>query len=64
MTPDVACAPQPVTINNPYVPSATPGVAPASANTDSSAATSSTVEPLVVINPYVTQNGTVAQTEQ
>lgn len=64
MTPEIACAPQPVTINNPYVPSATPAASPTSANSDRSAATTSPVEPLVVINPYVTQSGSVAQSER
>jgi hypothetical protein len=64
MTPEVSCAPQPVTINNPYVPSATPAASPAGATPDRSAATTSAVEPLVVINPYVMQSGSVAQSER
>jgi hypothetical protein len=63
MTPEV-CAPQPVTINNPYVPSTSPTGTQKSVNSDRSAATSSPVEPLEVNNPYVTQNGAVASTEQ
>jgi hypothetical protein len=64
MTPEIACAPQPVTINNPYAPATAPSVAPAGANTDRSAATRPQIEPLVVLNPYVTQSGSVAQSDQ
>src|SRR4029079_5466157 len=64
MTPEVTCAPQPVHINNPYVPSSTPAASPAGTTSDRSAATTSVVEPLVVINPYVTQSGSVAQSER
>jgi hypothetical protein len=64
MTPEIACAPQPVTINNPYVPSTAPTAVPGNSNPDRSAGTNSPVEPLVVINPYVTQSGSVAQSEQ
>jgi hypothetical protein len=62
MTPEIVCAPQPVTINNPYVPSAIPAAAP-TANPDRSAESQAPVQPLVVINPYVTQSGSVAQSE-
>lgn len=63
MTPEV-CAPQPVTINNPYVPSVSPAGTQKTVNSDRSAAVSAPIEPLVVENPYVTQNSAVAQTEQ
>src|SRR3954470_23644902 len=45
MTPEIACAPQPVTINNPYVPSTPPTAVPGNSNPDRSAGTSSPVEP-------------------
>ncbi|HEX4415634.1 MAG TPA: hypothetical protein VH107_18520 [Lacipirellulaceae bacterium] len=63
MTPEV-CGPQPVTINNPYVPSASPAGTQKSVNSDRSAATSFPIQPLVVDNPYVTQGSAVAQSEQ
>lgn len=67
MTPEVAGEAQPLTIDNPYVPSAKPAsTKPASANSksDRSAATRHRVEPLVIINPFVTQSRTVAQSQQ
>lgn len=61
MTPDVAGEVQPLTINNPYVPTTKPAAAPADSNPDRAAATDRGVEPLVVVNPFVTQRSTVAQ---
>jgi hypothetical protein len=63
MTPDLACAPQPVTITNPYVPATKPATAPASTgDSDRAASVPQSPEPLVVINPYVPQRGPIAQT--
>jgi hypothetical protein len=61
MTPEVACAPQPVTINNPYVPATKPATAPAGQPTDRAASVSQPVEPLVVINPFVSPSSNVAR---
>src|SRR4051812_3723380 len=60
MTPEIACAPQPVTINNPYVPTTTPGSAEVKPS-DRSAATGTPPEPLVIINPFVTPASSVAK---
>lgn len=64
MTPEIVAEVEPLTINNPYAPATTPASAPVKANSDNSASTSRAVEPLVVINPYVTLHGTVAQSDQ
>jgi hypothetical protein len=64
MTPDLACVVQPVTINNPYVPSATPSAPAATGSSDRAAEAPKPVEPLVVINPYVPQRGPIAQRAQ
>jgi hypothetical protein len=64
MTPEIACEPQPVTINNPYVPTSSPAAAPANSTTDRAAETEKQVEPLVIVNPYVTQPSAVVQNEQ
>jgi hypothetical protein len=56
MTPDIMVAPQPVTINNPYVPTKTPA-----ATTDRSAAANQAPEPLVIINPFVSPAASVAK---
>jgi hypothetical protein len=61
MTPDVVIAPQPVTINNPYVPATKPAVAPA-AGADRSTSVNQVPEPLVIINPFVTPAASVAKT--
>jgi hypothetical protein len=60
MTPDVVIAPQPVTINNPYVPARAPAAAPAAA-TDRSASANQAPEPLVIINPFVSPAASVAK---
>src|SRR3954471_9221864 len=49
MTPEVVMEAKPVTIMNPYVPAA-----PADAKPDRAASASSTPEPLVIVNPFVT----------
>jgi hypothetical protein len=59
MTPDVNFAAVPVTVNNPYAP-AIQNPAAATPSPDSSAAAKPAVEPLVIINPYVTDRGAVA----
>lgn len=64
MTPELGCVVEPVTINNPYIPSSTPGVAPTAPSSDRAAAVQKPIEPLVVINPYVTQGNSVAQAER
>ena len=64
MTPDVVFEVQPVTINNPYVPSAEPTGAPVTPPPDRAAAVSKRIEPLVIINPYVTQSDSVARSER
>jgi hypothetical protein len=64
MTPDPFCpAPVPLTIDNPYVPSSKPASTDAKP-ADRSAATSRTPEPLVIINPFITQGRTVASNAQ
>jgi len=62
MTPEVAPAPTPVTIINPYVPNAEK--APVSEASDRSAAVSPQPQPLVIINPYVTPSRAVAVSQQ
>jgi hypothetical protein len=63
MTPEVVGEAQPLTIDNPYVPSAKPASAtPADSKSDRAAAVGRSVEPLVVINPFVAQSHSVAQT--
>jgi hypothetical protein len=66
MTPDLACAPpQPVTINNPYVPATKPATAPASTgDSDRAASVPQSPEPLVIINPYVTPRTAVAHNQK
>ena len=60
MTPEVIEESKPVTIDNPYVP--LKNAAPAEAKTpDRSASTSSTPEPLVITNPYVTPANNVVK---
>lgn len=61
MTPEIGCMVEPVTISNPYVPTSTPGAAPAAPSSDRAASVAKPVEPLVVINPYVNQGESVAQ---
>jgi hypothetical protein len=61
MTPEIVSEAKPVTIDNPYVPSTKPVAA--GPTSDQSAATRNHVEPLVIINPFVTQNQTVAQSD-
>jgi hypothetical protein len=60
MTPDIMMAPQPVTINNPYVPATTPATAPATTS-DRSASAPQTPEPLVITNPFVSPATSVAK---
>jgi hypothetical protein len=64
MTPEIACPAQPLTINNPYAPETKPVASPTDSNPDRSAETVPGVQPLVVMNPYVTQHSSVAQNEQ
>jgi hypothetical protein len=65
MTPDVLYAPQPVTINNPYVPATKTATPPAAdATSDRAASVEHIVEPLVIVNPYVTARGAVVQNER
>jgi hypothetical protein len=64
MTPEIACPTQPLTINNPYAPATKPVVSPADPNPDRSAEAVPTAEPLVILNPYVAQQASVAQNEQ
>ena len=60
MTPEVIEESKPVTIDNPYVP--LKNAAPAEAKApDRSASISSTPEPLVITNPYVTPASNVAK---
>jgi hypothetical protein len=61
MTPDIVSEPQPVTINNPYVPATKPASAEAK-SADRSAATSPAPEPLVIVNPFVLPARSVAKT--
>jgi hypothetical protein len=60
-TPEVAVESQPVTIMNPYVPATKPASTPADSTTDRSADRAKQPEPLVVINPFVTQRGAIAR---
>lgn len=59
MTPEIVEESKPVTIVNPYVPSTKP--ASAETKADRSASTSTTPEPLVIINPFVTPKTEVAK---
>src|SRR3954469_10587606 len=61
MTPELNGEPQPVTINNPYVPAATPAAAEVKPS-DRSASASTPPEPLVILNPFVTPASSVAKT--
>jgi hypothetical protein len=61
MTPEIIGEPQPVTINNPYVPSTKPASADVKPS-DRSASTSQAPEPLVIINPFVSPARSVAKT--
>src|SRR4051812_29141303 len=61
MTPDVAGAPQPVTIDNPYVPQKVTPAPTDAKSTDRSAASSHMPEPLVIVNPFVSPASNVAQ---
>jgi hypothetical protein len=62
MTPEIACAPQPISIINPYVPQKP--ATPADKKSDPTAAASPQPEPLVIINPFVTPRGNVAARER
>ncbi len=62
MTPEIACAVEPLEIINPHVDSTE--TKPAKAKSDRSAATRARIEPLVVINPFVAPNQAVAQIER
>ncbi len=57
MTPEVEHEARAVEIINPYVPQ----TKPAAATTDRSARTTAQPQPLVVVNPFVAQRGSVAQ---
>jgi hypothetical protein len=61
MTPDVVEESKPVTIDNPYVPLKKAGPVEAKSS-DRSASITSTPEPLVITNPYVTPAASVAKT--
>lgn len=63
MTPDVACASEPLEIINPHV-EGTEAKPTKSIKPDRSAATSARIEPLVVINPFVASNQAVAQVDR
>jgi hypothetical protein len=60
MTPEIVSEPQPVTINNPYVPTTKPASTEAK-SPDRSAATSAVPEPLVIVNPFVSPARSVAK---
>jgi hypothetical protein len=62
MTPEIACAPQPVSIINPYVPQSP--AAPADTKSDPTAVVSPQPEPLVIINPFVTPRRNVAKSQR
>lgn len=64
MTPEMGCVVEPVTINNPYTPTSAPATTPANPNSDRAASVQRPIEPLVVINPYVSQGDSVAQAER
>ena len=64
MTPEIVGEVEPLTINNPYVPATTPAAAPADSKSDSSASADRRVEPLVIINPFVTRRDAVAHNER
>jgi hypothetical protein len=59
MTPDVVSEAQPVTINNPYVPT-TPAKAEVKPS-DRSASAAPAPEPLVIVNPFVSPASSVAK---
>jgi hypothetical protein len=60
MTPEIVGEPQPVTINNPYVPAAKPVSVEAKAS-DRSASNRQAPEPLVIVNPFVSPASIVAK---
>lgn len=60
MTPEIVGEPQPVTINNPYVPGAKPAAVEIKPP-DRSASTSQAPEPLVIVNPFVLPASSVAK---
>ena len=62
MTPDVVGDVEPVTIMNPYVPSA--DETKAEPQDDRAAALKAQPEPLVILNPYVSANRSMARTER
>ena len=65
MTPDVIGAAMPVTISNPYVPAIKNPAAPANSQCRIVRRQQQPApEPLVIINPFVTQRGTVATNVQ
>lgn len=68
-TPEIAGDVQPLTINNPYVMPTQPVNAPAAPATtkpadDRAASVKSAPEPLVIMNPYVTDRGAVARSDR
>jgi hypothetical protein len=60
MTPEIMSEPQPVTINNPYVPATKPASAEIKPS-DRSASTSTAPQPLVIMNPFVMPASNVAK---
>ena len=60
MTPEIVSEPQPVTINNPYVPTTTPAKAEVKPS-DRAASISQAPEPLVIVNPYALPASSVAK---
>jgi hypothetical protein len=60
MTPEIVGEPQPVTINNPYVPATKPASAEVK-STDRSASTQQAPEPLVIVNQFVLPASSVAK---
>ena len=60
MTPEIVGEPQPVTINNPYVPMTTPAKADVKPS-DRSASANQAPEPLVIVNPFVSPASNVAK---
>lgn len=59
-TPDVTISAEPLTIDNPFVPSTKPASTSADTANDRAASATNHIEPLVVINPFVAQGRTVA----
>jgi hypothetical protein len=64
MTPDIACASQPLEIINPHVESTEAKPTSNAPNADRSTAINANPEPLVIINPFVAPNQAVAQVDR